>query len=83
MERVLIHMKIILNLSLLLVLGGGNVFGQGARPDELGASDLGMGEAGVAWYTRWDDAKAEAKRSGRPMFFMAAATQCGDIPGVF
>ncbi len=59
-------------------------FGQGGpRPADLGASPQGVGEPGVAWYARWDDAKAEALRSGRPIFFMAAAAQCGGVSGVF
>lgn len=42
-----------------------------------------IGEPGVAWYCRWDTALAEAKRSQRPILFMAAAAQCSGVPGVF
>ncbi|MCG8649347.1 MAG: hypothetical protein MI861_05920 [Pirellulales bacterium] len=56
---------------------------QGPRPGDLGASDLDVGEAGIAWYTTWQTAQAEAKRSGRPIMFVAAATQCSGISGVF
>ena len=56
---------------------------QGPRPNDLGASNLDIGEAGIAWYTTWESAAAEAKRSGRPIMFVAAATQCHGISGVF
>jgi len=56
---------------------------RGARPEELGASSLPIGAEGVVWYSTWDTALAEAKRSNRPIFFMAAAHQCGTISGTF
>jgi len=56
---------------------------QGPRPNDLGASPQAVGEAGVAWYTTWDTALDEAKRSNRPIFFMAAAATCSGISGVF
>ena len=42
-----------------------------------------VGEAGVAWYTTWEKGLEEAKRSNRPIFFMAAATTCSGVSGVF
>ena len=73
---------------LVVVIGtlpfSGYVAGQGGpRPSELGASQLELGEPGIAWYTTWETGQAEAKRSGRPIMFVAAATQCNGIPGVF
>ncbi|QDT10669.1 hypothetical protein [Planctomycetes bacterium K23_9] len=56
---------------------------QGPRPDNLGASRLDLGEPGIAWYTTWESGQAEAKRSGRPIMFVAAATQCNGVSGVF
>ncbi len=56
---------------------------RGPRPDELGASPHPIGAEGVVWYSTWDTALAEAKRSGRPIFFMAAAHQCGSVSGTF
>ncbi|MBK1831177.1 hypothetical protein JIN77_10595 [Verrucomicrobiaceae bacterium R5-34] len=56
---------------------------QGPRPMDLGASQQEMGSSGVMWYATWDTAVAEAKRSQRPIFFMAAAAQCDGISGVF
>lgn len=71
-------------LTLLLSLSFSSaVFAQGPRPTDLGASPQSVGEAGVAWYTTWDTALAEAKRSNRPIFFMAAAATCNGISGVF
>ncbi len=69
---------------LITSLSGGIVLGQGApRPDDLGASPQPIGEAGVAWYTTWETALDEARRSNRPIFFMAAAATCSGISGVF
>ena len=53
------------------------------RLAQVGTSDLDVGEAGIAWYTTWETAEAEGRRSGRPIMFVAAATQCGGVSGVF
>jgi hypothetical protein len=55
----------------------------GPKPQDLGASPQPVGDAGVVWYTTWDTALAEAERSNRPIFFMAAAATCNGISGVF
>lgn len=39
--------------------------------------------AGIAWFGTWEAAKAEAKRTGRPILFMSAAPQCQSVPGVW
>tara|TARA_R110002096_G_scaffold24760_32_gene78083 strand:- start:2168 stop:2302 length:135 start_codon:yes stop_codon:yes gene_type:complete len=44
---------------------------------------LDLGEAGIDWYTTWETAEAEAQRSNKPIMFVAAATQCNGISGVF
>ncbi|MGJ8723997.1 MAG: hypothetical protein ACSHYB_05530 [Roseibacillus sp.] len=67
----------------LLFSSSALVFSQGPRPEDLTASPQAVGAPGVAWYTTWDSALAEAKRSQRPIFFMAAAATCNGIPGVF
>ena len=67
----------------ILALCGGTTLAQGPRPDDLGASPQPVGEAGIAWYTTWETAQAEAERSNRPIFFMAAAATCNGISGVF
>ena len=57
---------------------------QADRPDyQLPPSPQPVGEAGVAWYTTWDTALAEAKRSNRPLFFMSAAGTCSGVSGIF
>jgi len=67
-----------------LALMSGIACGQGGpRPERLGVSDLDPGEPGIAWYTTWETAQAEAARSGRPIMFVAAATQCHGVSGVF
>lgn len=61
----------------------GSSFGQSARPTDIAASPQPVGDAGIMWYTTWDTALEEAKRSNRPIFFMAAAATCSGISGVF
>ena len=63
--------------------GGRGSGGGGPRPTDLGASPLGLGEPGIAWYPKLEDGLAEAKRTNRPILFMAVASQCGGVPGVF
>ncbi|MGB0991028.1 MAG: hypothetical protein ACPG32_00995 [Akkermansiaceae bacterium] len=60
-----------------------NSHAQGPGPMDIGASSQEIGTAGVVWYSTWETATAEAKRSQRPIFFMAAAAQCNGISGVF
>lgn len=55
----------------------------GPRPIDIASSNLPLGEPGIAWYTTWESAWREARRSNRPIMFVAAATQCGGIAGVF
>ena len=56
---------------------------QGPRPEQLGAISQPVGEQGVMWYTTWKTGLEEAMRSNRPIFFYAAAAQCGDVSGTF
>lgn len=75
-----------MKISLLVLIATSALLpaqGRGPRPEDLAASPLPIGEAGIAWYTTWDTALAEAQRSNRPLFFMAAAATCDGIPGVF
>ncbi len=54
------------------------------RPDyQIEPSPLPVGDAGIMWYTTWATALAEAQRSNRPLFFMAAAAECSGISGIF
>ncbi|MDF1814322.1 MAG: hypothetical protein P1V20_19105 [Verrucomicrobiales bacterium] len=72
-------------LSILTITGLAvcSAFSQGPRPNDLGASPQPVGAPGVMWYTTWETAKEEARRSNRPVFFMAAAATCSGISGVF
>ncbi len=55
----------------------------GPRPTDLGESDAELGAAGIAWYPILEDGLAEAKRTNKPILFMAVASQCNGISGVF
>ena len=77
------HLKTSLILTCLMAASSiANAQG-GPRPSQLGSSKLDLGEPGIAWYTTWETALAEAKRSGSPIMFVAAATQCHGVSGVF
>jgi len=71
---------LVMGMMIVAVL---SVDARGPRPNELGASSHPIGAEGVVWYSTWDTALTEAKRSGRPIFFMAAAHQCGSVSGTF
>lgn len=72
-------------IFLIFLLASSIAYSQrrGRGASDVGASPQPMGEAGIMWYTTWETALAEAKRSNRPIFFMAAAATCNGIPGVF
>ena len=38
---------------------------------------------GVQWFAVWEQARAEAARTGRPILLFSAAPQCKGIPGVW
>lgn len=78
-------MKAIISLltAILMVSSAQTIRAQGPGPGDLGAMPQAIGEAGIDWYVTWDNAKAESRRSGRPIFFMSAAATCSGIPGVF
>ena len=62
---------------------GGKSGKGGPKPTDIGAGPQAFGAEGIMWYTTWDTALAEAARSNRPIFFMAAAATCSGISGVF
>ena len=58
--------------------------------DEKGATDVGREDlaskpepAKIAWFGRWDDAREESERTGRPILLMSAAPQCSGTPGMW
>jgi len=69
-------------IYLLFALTAG-AFAQGPRPSDLGESALPLGDPGIAWYPELAQGLAEAKRTNKPILFMAVASQCGGISGVF
>lgn len=56
---------------------------QGPRATDIGESDLPLGDPGIAWYPELAQGLAEAERSNKPILFMAVASQCGGVSGVF
>ncbi len=62
--------------------GGGGPPSPRNMPNEP-VAPVRAGESGIAWYSTWQRAREEAVRSNRPILFMAAASQCGGVPGVF
>ncbi|MEM7011010.1 MAG: hypothetical protein AAF585_05950 [Verrucomicrobiota bacterium] len=70
-------------ISILSIFTLSSIHAQGPRPTDIEPNPQPVGEAGIMWYTTWETALAEAKRSNRPIFFMAAAATCSGIPGVF
>lgn len=69
--------------------GGGG--GQGSRPGRTDTSGNPRGGAalaattqpGIAWYGVWEDAVAEADRTGKPILLFSAAPQCRAVPGMW
>jgi hypothetical protein len=55
----------------------------GPRPENLTESPADLGSAGIAWYPILKDGLAEAQRTNKPILFMAVASQCSGISGVF
>ncbi len=60
-----------------------NLYAQGPRPEDLGATPADLGSPGIVWYPVLEDGLKEAARSNRPILFMAVASQCSGISGVF
>ena len=52
-------------------------------PKTLLSRQAELGSAGIAWYPILKDGLAEARRTNKPILFMAVASQCGGISGVF
>jgi len=55
----------------------------GPKPMMMEEYTQDPGAQGIVWYPVLEDGVAEAKRSNRPMLFMAAASQCDGVSGVF
>lgn len=62
-------------LTLVLALAGS---GQDAPADPFPTAP-----AAIQWFTTWEQARAEAARTGRPILFTSAAPQCSGVPGIW
>ncbi len=40
-------------------------------------------DQGIQWFGVWDDAKAEAKRTGKPILLISGAPHCHGISGIW
>jgi hypothetical protein len=40
-------------------------------------------QTGIAWYGTWQQGRAEAARSGRPILLLSAAPQCHGVSGIW
>ena len=60
--------------------------GNGAEGRDKPGNDVvleGTTDPGIAWFGKWDDALAEAQRTGKPILLMSAAPQCTGVPGMW
>ncbi len=67
---------------------GGPPGGERGGPPRPEGPVAGSGEAAaertlVQWFGTWDGAKAEAERTGKPIFLLSAAPQCHGISGIW
>lgn len=44
---------------------------------------LSAEEGGIQWFAVWEQARAEAARTGRPILLFSAAPQCHGVPGIW
>ena len=74
-------MKHRIRLALVLTtIGIGLAFAAGpaqAADDTVGST----APAGIQWFGTWEQASAEAKRTGRPILLTSAAPQCRGVSG--
>ena len=68
--------------TLLLMGAGGIAASQEPRPPQGGLVTPAAGDR-IAWYATWEQGRAEAARTGRPIFFLSAAPHCHAISGIW
>ena len=61
-------------LAAVLLLAAGS---SGSSQDSLGR------EAGIAWYSTWEQGIRVARSTGRPILLLAAAPHCHGISGLW
>ena len=50
---------------------------------ERSASKAPASKVGIQWFATWEQAKAEAERTGRPILFTSAAPHCRNVSGMW
>lgn len=78
--------SMILSAALLAALLPAPASAQGeARTTDVASEDVASKPtaAKIAWFGRWDDAREESERTGRPILLMSAAPQCSGTPGMW
>jgi hypothetical protein len=77
-------MKVLIALTLVASLSAQHTSppdrSRGPRSPELETVNR---DQRVAWYGVWDQALAEAKRTGQPILLMSAAPRCNGVPGMW
>ena len=68
-------------VALLTPLSG--LSGETITEVETSAAPEAAAPARIAWFTDWEQAKAEARRTGRPIFLQSAAPRCQGVPGMW
>lgn len=53
------------------------------EPEEGPAVNAGPATGGIQWFATLKRGLADARRSGRPILFVAAAPHCGGVPGIW
>ena len=68
--------------GMLLLGAGGIAASQEQRPPQGGIVAPATGER-IAWYATWEQGRAEAARTGRPILLLSAAPHCHGISGIW
>lgn len=71
----------LLLIPMLLPLAAAQGPGRQAPSHEV--SLQGTREPGIAWFGLLEEARAEAKRTGKPLFLMSASPSCSGVPGMW
>lgn len=56
---------------------------QGDSPRSRSVALAGTTEPGIAWYGILEEARLEARRTGKPILIMSGAPACTGVPGMW
>ena len=56
---------------------------RGAPADAGDTAAVTPSQAGIQWFATWEQAKAEAKRTQRPILLTSAAPHCRNVSGMW